>query len=221
MSADKNADPNRDLNFQQLLGSCMSNLESLSESEETRSFLLQILQKKPQCSACPAPSNADSTAALRRTKSFAEALSDPPPLSAHRRLSSAASCETDTEGNAIGKFGFVDGLSVYPSGKFSDFKAGLLQRIGMPHLEYEKAMTSEHCEETGSAMNFTTRNFKISTCAQFEWNVVVNGANPPKEHMIMRRVEINIDKLHSSETAKKAGLRREEIIAVALYTGPM
>jgi hypothetical protein len=52
---------------------------------------------------------------------------------------------------------------------------------------YYKAMKMEHCDETGSDMKFTTRNYGICTFAKQEWDIVVNGTVPPAEHMHHRR----------------------------------
>ncbi len=124
-------------------------------------------------------------------------------------------------GVEMGKFGSCEGLREYPSGKIENFQAGLLQRIGMPHLEYFKAMEMEHCHETGSDILFTTRNYGICSFARQEWDIVVRGCIPPPEHMHHGRILRDIGEMMQSDTVAKAKLRKAEVIAVVLYTGPM
>ena len=108
-----------------------------------------------------------------------------------------------------------------------DFHKGLPSRIGFPHLEFEKTMEAEHTSMAGCDMRFTTRNYGITTTAKAEWGVVVRGQAPPPEHMLHGRVTVSVEeKLRwSNEQFAKKGLevrlRREEVIAVILYTGPM
>jgi serine/threonine protein kinase len=110
---------------------------------------------------------------------------------------------------------------VMPCGKIEDFHKGLFSRIGFPNVQFMTAMEAEHTSMAGCDMQFTTRNYGITTTARAEWGVVVRGEAPPPEHMIPCRVRVVVeDKLHS-EQARRAGLRREEVIAVLLFTGPM
>ena len=108
-----------------------------------------------------------------------------------------------------------------------DFHKGLPSRIGFPHLEFEKTMEAEHTRMAGCDMRFTTRNYGITTTANAEWGVVVRGQAPPPEHMLHGRNTVSVeDKLRwiNEQFAKKGlkvRLRREEVIAVILYTGPM
>ncbi len=64
-------------------------------------------------------------------------------------------------------------IGTYPSGEIKDFRAGLRDRIGLPHLEYLKAMKREHCKDTGCNMKFTTRNYNVTTKPSAEWLAVV------------------------------------------------
>ena len=102
-----------------------------------------------------------------------------------------------------------------------DFHKGLASRIGFPHLEFEKTMEAEHCSMAGCDLRFTTRNYGITTTARAEWGVIVRGEAPAAEHMLHGRVIPSVEEKLQSEEARKAGLRREEVIAVMLYTGPM
>jgi hypothetical protein len=126
-------------------------------------------------------------------------------------------CSTDTGTGTGGKFDTF----VMPSGHMVDFYKGLSSRIGFPHLEFEKTMEAEHCSMAGSDMPFTTRNYGITTTARAEWGVVVRGDAPPPEHMLHGRVIVSVEEKLTSVAARMAKLRREEVIAIILYTGPM
>jgi ankyrin repeat protein len=141
------------------------------------------------------------------------------------RLASAGgnSAALSTASGAGGKFDTF----VMPCGKMEDFHKGVTSRIGFPHLEFEKTMEAEHTRLAGCDMRFTTRNYGITTTANAEWGVVVRGQAPPPEHMLHGRIMVSVeDKLCiiNEQFAKKGldvRLRREEVIAVILYTGPM
>jgi hypothetical protein len=128
---------------------------------------------------------------------------------------------TSTVGGAETKFDTF----VMPSGKMEDFHKGVSSRIGFPHLEFEKTMEAEHTRLAGCDMRFTTRNYGITTTANAEWCVVVRGQTPPPAHMLHGRVMVSVeDKLRwiNEQFANKGlevRLRREEVIAVILYTG--
>jgi ankyrin repeat protein len=170
---------------------------------------------------------APSTAPTPSAVPAASAHPNPGVFALHRSCSFAASSAgggdsaTSTScAQTAGKIGKFDTF-VMPSGKMEDFRQGLSSRIGFPHLEFEKTMEAEHCSMVGCDMKFTTRNYGITTTARAEWGVVVRGQAPPAEHMLHGRVIALVeDKLQSSK-ARKAKLRREEVIAVLLYTGPM
>jgi hypothetical protein len=108
-----------------------------------------------------------------------------------------------------------------PLGELEDFHRGLSSRIGFPHLEFEKTMEAEHCSMAGCDMSFTTRNYGIITTARAEWGVVVRVEAPPAEHMLHGRVIASVEEKLQSSEARKAGLRREEVMSVMLYKGPM
>ena len=176
----------------------------------------------PARHATPLPSTPRRTSWADKVRSGAEAGNSNSESTAAKVGYSREYSPPPMCGIEMGKFGSCEGLRQYPSGDITHFEQGLLRRIGMPHLEFFKAMQSEHCEETGCDMKFTTRNYGISTCAAHEWNVVVCGVQPVAEHMSHgSRCVPDVDEKHRSAIAKKAGLRREEVIAVILYTGPM
>ena len=114
-----------------------------------------------------------------------------------------------------------------PSGNIEDFHKGLSSRIGFPHLQFFKTMEAEHCSMAGCDMSFTTRNYGITTTARAEWGVVVRGQAPAAEHMAHGRVAVQVEEKlrwineQLASSGLKVRLRREEVIAVVLYTGPM
>jgi len=110
---------------------------------------------------------------------------------------------------------------VHPSGTIEDYQKGLSSRIGFPHLQFYSAMEAEHSSMAGTSTPFTTRNYGITTTPQMEWLYVVHGDATPAEHMLHGRSIARVeDKLQCCQ-ARKAGLRKEEVIAIILYTGPM
>ncbi len=115
----------------------------------------------------------------------------------------------------------------YPSGDAEDHRLGLSERIGCPILSNVKeSMRNEHCVKTGFDHAFAPRNYKefwgdTTTTPQDEWGIVVEGRVAPNCQMTSGRRRIAIAELMQLPIAKKAGLREEEIIGIALYTGPM
>jgi hypothetical protein len=85
-------------------------------------------------------------------------------------------------------------------------------------------MKAEHCSLAGHSYEFTTGNYKITTTPRKEWQYVVGGddglrlACPDMKHH--RQIKA-IDDLLQLPAAVKAGLTREEVIAIVLYTGPI
>jgi hypothetical protein len=92
---------------------------------------------------------------------------------------------------------------------------------GAPHVEFLKAMRAEHCTKAGSATPFTSLNYCVTTTPALEWAYVVDRAPCPLEDMGHDRRIPDVDELRQLQVAKDARLRRFEILAVVLYTGPM
>ena len=82
----------------------------------------------------------------------------------------------------------------------------------------------EHCTGDFCNVYFVTDNYKIRTCSFDEWQITVVGdiakasSDAAKAHD--RRFN-SIAVLMTEAFAIDAGLTREEVIAVVLYTGPM
>jgi alkylhydroperoxidase/carboxymuconolactone decarboxylase family protein YurZ len=82
-------------------------------------------------------------------------------------------------------------------------------------------MEAEHCSYPSSCFEFHTANYGIITTPDREWNIVACKALCAEEHRHHDRQIPDVDTLVASRAAVAAGLRREEIIALVLYTGPM
>ncbi len=112
---------------------------------------------------------------------------------------------------------------VYPSGDIHDFHMGLSERIGFPHLEFFAAMEQEHCYLAGADVEFTTRNYGIRTTPHREWLYVVadkaDKPGPPADQLRHDRQIPDVSEKLKCKLAIDAGLRKEEVIAICLYTG--
>ena len=69
-------------------------------------------------------------------------------------------------------------------------------------------------------MEFTTPNYHFVTTACQEWNIIVERAACPPANMGHGRVIRDLEEC-CELGQQQGGLRREEVIAVVLYTGPM
>jgi hypothetical protein len=121
-----------------------------------------------------------------------------------------------SQGAAASKFA----LSSMSCGDIDDFHAGLSSRIGDPYLDFEKVMEAEHCHREDSKAAFTTKNYKIQTCAHDEWQIVVQEGSAGVSHtadMHHERRIPNINELLELPVSAASKLCRAEIIAVVLY----
>lgn len=80
-------------------------------------------------------------------------------------------------------------------------------------------MEAEHCSNACCEVFFTTSHGKTTT-PKAEWALVVANDQVHADMQRNRRFP-DIDILEQSELSRQAGIRRFEIIAVILYTGPM
>jgi len=124
------------------------------------------------------------------------------------------------------------GLWEYPSGSAEEYRRGLAERIGYPCIaEIQEGMRLEHCNKIGCDYAFCPRNNRelwagTKTTPKDEWHMVVEGTKagrqePPACQMSGGRRRISIDELLQLPLTKTADLCMEEIIGLALYTGPM
>ncbi|KAK3240601.1 hypothetical protein CYMTET_49568 [Cymbomonas tetramitiformis] len=116
------------------------------------------------------------------------------------------------------------------------FFGGLVKVLGAPSVvpSLEENMRREHVESPDSMEAFTTSNYRITTTPQQEWEFVVSpqlGRKYPYETVqtpharqaallddYLKKMKAINEKLAAAEHVP---LRREEIIALRLYTGPM
>jgi hypothetical protein len=108
---------------------------------------------------------------------------------------------------------------------------------GTPHLKFFDAMEAEHCEKSGHDHQFETPNYKIVTCPETEWKLVVRReGKTPEEFKDMlsrefpsvglgpahhgRRIP-DISELLELDDSKQANLIKCEVVAIVLYTGPL
>ena len=91
---------------------------------------------------------------------------------------------------------------------------------GLPNVDYLKAMEAEHCTNACCDRQFTTVHKKTTT-PKVEWTIIVAKENTINAHIQSKRQIPDINALEQLELSKQANIRRFEIIAVVLYTGPM
>ncbi|KAJ1487792.1 hypothetical protein T484DRAFT_1785483 [Baffinella frigidus] len=103
-------------------------------------------------------------------------------------------------------------------GKLDDFSKGLVEAIGLPDPRLMEAMKREHCTSGDSKVAFSPGNYDTTTTAAAEWRVVTDEAEGRRVSEGKRRVRW-IEDLLLDDLAQKAGLRKEEILALLLYTG--
>lgn len=103
-------------------------------------------------------------------------------------------------------------------GDIKDFHKSFYEDIGNPHPQWEKAMCMEHSFNTD---DFYSRNYDIHTSPSKEWEYVVNNQMVPPDQMGHGRMLKSLGFYMDLEVTRSAGLRRPEVIALVLYTGPM
>jgi WD40 repeat protein len=133
----------------------------------------------------------------------------------------AAAVEADAAKAAMGEPTKFGGFYKASCGSVSDFHKGIAGRVGLPQLNFMKAMRQEHCERAGCDVEFVTSNYKIRTTPKNEWNYIVNGVAPPDQDMGHGRTIVPIQELFEMSKKAKMELIEEEVIAIVLYTGPM
>ena len=82
-------------------------------------------------------------------------------------------------------------------------------------------MISEHTKLRGCSTPFAPSNHPSLTTPAQEWAYLVQGVPCPAENMHHNRRLVPIPDLMTLPTTRTAGLRECEVIALALYTGPM
>ena len=143
---------------------------------------------------------------------------------------------------SLGNSKFVgDGLTVGEFATLGDFHRGPELLIGAPNPRIYEGIEKEHLRRENSNIPFTASNYNISTTPIQEWEIVVNPRpsqqypHTPYDRALWPkgtqwkgkhgRQVVGVDELMEQPNvlaeAKRAGLRREEVICLRLYTGPM
>ena len=99
-----------------------------------------------------------------------------------------------------------------------DFTTGLVGKIGLPDPHLMDAVMREHCMRGDSKLPFSPGNYNTTTTPEAEWLVVTDPEEGARVSVGARRVRA-LEDLLLNPSAKEAGLRKEEILALQLYTG--
>jgi len=127
--------------------------------------------------------------------------------------------EDGMQGN--GKYGVESGGGrVATFGELRDFHEGIAGKIGLPAPRLWEGMEAEHCRRKGCDTSFSPGNYDTTTTPEAEWLVATDAKEGERVSVGGRRV-VSFEELMEHETVKKAGLRKEEVVALKLYTGPM
>eukprot|EP00960_Hanusia_phi_P077423 768693-Hanusia_phi.AAC.3 len=103
-------------------------------------------------------------------------------------------------------------------GRITEFYGGLIDRIGLPQPNLYRGMENEHCRAEDSEEEFVTGNYHIKTTPKEEW-LAVTDVRRRQELSDGQRVVRDVEQLVRAEAAVEAGLMKEEILALLLYTG--
>ena len=82
-------------------------------------------------------------------------------------------------------------------------------------------MELEHCTLPCFDLRFETSNYKVTTTPSYEWKLVVDEINWDSFDRSFHRQLRSVDELMKLDITTSAKLRREEVIATVMYTGPM
>jgi hypothetical protein len=130
----------------------------------------------------------------------------------------------------------LDGAYVGQFATLDDFYRGPEALIGTPNPKVLEGLEAEHCRRLNAGTSFTTPNYNVTTTPKEEWEFVVCPrighpyAHTPKDKRSWppgcvwkgdegREVEL-LEKFMAMEEVTRAGLKREEVIGLRLYTGP-
>ena len=135
----------------------------------------------------------------------------------------------------------MDGAYVGRFATLDDFYRGPEALIGVPNPKVLEGMHKEHTARGNALRHFKTSNYNLTSWPALEWEFVVDprpgGGYPhcPRDRRAWRagnewlgahgREAVGVDELIGREDValrmRVAGLRRDEVIALRLYTGPM
>ena len=146
---------------------------------------------------------------------------------------------TDSQGQFNQKF--ISDTTVGRFGTLAQFYKGPEALIGVPNPQIFLGMQKEHCVRDNADQRFTSTNYNVETYPRLEWEIVVEPVDgksyphvpwdrslwPPGSPWLGKhgREPVGVDELMQqprvSAEVKRAGLRKEEVIATRLYSGPM
>jgi hypothetical protein len=131
----------------------------------------------------------------------------------------------------------LDGAFVGQFATLDDFYKGPEELIGTPNPKIMQGMQAEHCLRGNSQREFTTGNYNVTTTPAIEWEFVMEPKegvpypHTPKDKTLWPSKENwkgdsgretkNLDVYTAEKQVKLAGLMKEEVIGLRLYTGPM
>ncbi|EKX30811.1 hypothetical protein GUITHDRAFT_122975 [Guillardia theta CCMP2712] len=118
-------------------------------------------------------------------------------------------------GNA--KFSIEEGEEAI-FGRLEEFHGGLIERIGLPSIDLWKGLEDEHCHRKDSEEPFTPPNHNEVTTPKREWEAVTDPSMRRQLSQGIRRIR-DVEGLMAEERVKEAGLRKEEVVPLLLYTG--
>ena len=79
---------------------------------------------------------------------------------------------------ANSKFSMTEGAYVGSFGTLDEFYLGPEALIGYPNPKLFDAMFNEHCVRSNTKKFFTTPNYFVSTCPEWEWQWILDPNNP-------------------------------------------
>jgi hypothetical protein len=83
-------------------------------------------------------------------------------------------------------------------------------------------MEAEHCTQQGCTERFRTSNYtEIESNPKKEWGIIMKGAACTEKDMRFNRRIPVVSDLCELPLTKKADLKKCEVIAIVMYTGPM
>ena len=87
---------------------------------------------------------------------------------------------------ANSKFAMTEGAYVGSFGTLDEFYQGPEARIGYPNPKLREAMLTEHCVRPNARRLFTTPNYVVTTCPEWEWQWVLDPDRPASEALLHR-----------------------------------
>lgn len=93
-------------------------------------------------------------------------------------------------------------------------------QIGLPNPNLMEGMEAEHCKREDSKDEFNPGNYDTTTTPAAEWGVVTDESKGRQVTAGPRRVR-SLKELMEHPLSVEAGLVKEELIAMMLYTGPL